>query len=58
MLFTIAKKVADVWATVVRKIVPKNFKKSPNLVTLLPTLEIECFYHRKIAVNVFTELFV
>ena len=33
MVFTLAQKAADIWATIVRKFVGHNFKKSPNLVT-------------------------
>ena len=40
MLFTVAKKSANIWATFVRKIVSKNFHQLPNLVTLVRSINL------------------
>ena len=38
-VFKQPKKSTYIWATFARKCISKNFQKSPNLVTLEPTME-------------------
>ena len=40
MLFTVAKKSVNIWATLVRKIVSKNLQKLPNLVSLVRSINL------------------